>query len=193
MNKIISRSKELLALLIAATAISDASYAIEEDDESESQPLYIEFPLCTTHGVAQKLALIARTGAVLRPNIKKYTDIIIENLGIIEREYDRLSKFKSDDEAYRNTVDALDNMFTNIFDSYNSSSFDTNTVEAWLDVYNTYFDDFIVYLFEYLFSEDGLGGENCGGNYSLARHDVIELLKIAIAASSSEETNDITS
>jgi hypothetical protein len=188
MNKIISRSKELLALLIAATAICDASYAIEHDSKAELPPLYIEFPDDTTHHVAKKLALIARTSATLRPNIKEYVDIIIENLGIIEREYDRLSELKSEDEVYRNVVDSLDNMFTNIFGNYDSSNFDVNTSEAWMDVYYEHFANFVVYLFEYLFSEDGLGGENCDSNFALARHDVIELLKIAIAASSSEET-----
>lgn len=188
MNKIINRSKQLLDLLIAATAISDASYAIEDDLKAKLPPLYIEFPDDTTHHVAQKLMLIARTGAILRPDIKEHTDIIIENLGIIEREYDRLSELKSEDEAYRNAVDALDNMFTNFFDNYNSSRFDVNTSEDWMSVYYDNFGDFVVYLFEFLFSEDGLGGENRNSTYTLASHDVIELLKIAIAASSSEET-----
>lgn len=188
MNKIINRSKQLLDLLIAATAISDASYAIEDDSKAKLSPLYIEFPDDTTHHVTQKLMLIARTGAILRPEIKEYTDIIIENLGIIEREYDRLSELKSEDEAYRNAVDSLDNMFTNFFDNYNSSRFDVNTSEDWMSVYYDHFGDFVVYLFEFLFSEDGLGGENRNSTYTLASHDVIELLKIAIAASSSEKT-----
>ena len=188
MNKIINRSKQLLDLLIAATAISDASYAIEDDIKAKLTPLYIEFPDDTAHHVTQKLMLIARTGAILRPDIKEHTDIIIENLGIIEREYDRLSELKSEDEAYRNAVDSLDNMFTNIFDNYNSSRFDVNISEDWMSVYYDHFANFVVYLFEFLFSEDGLGGENRDSTYTLARHDVIELLKIAIAASSSEET-----
>ncbi|GEM_PF-5282519 len=188
MNKIINRSKQLLDLLIAATAISDASYAIEDDIKAKLTPLYIEFPDDTAHHVTQKLMLIARTSATLRPNIKEYVDIIIENLGIIEREYDRLSELKSEDEAYRNAVDSLDNMFTNIFDNYNSSRFDVNISEDWMSVYYDHFANFVVYLFEFLFSEDGLGGENRDSNFALARHDVIELLKIAIAASSSEET-----
>lgn len=188
MNKIINRSKQLLDLLIAATAICDASYAIEDDSKAKLPPLYIEFLDDTTHHVTQKLMLIARTGAILRPDIKEHTDIIIENLGIIEREYDRLSELKSDDEAYRNAVDSLDNMCTNFFDNYNSSRFDVNISEDWMNVYYDHFGDFVVYLFEFLFSEDGLGGENRNSTYTLASHDVIELLKIAIAASSSEET-----
>lgn len=191
MNKIVSRAKQLLAVFTAATAICDAtldaSYDID-DSKTELPPLYIEFSDNTSHHVVQKLILIARTSATLMPSIKEHTDTIIESLGIIEREYDRLSELESEDEVYESVVDAIDNMFTNICDNYDSSCFDINDLEDWKNVYLIHFSNFTVYLFEYLFSESGNRGENSGFNYNLARHDVIELLKIAIAASSSEGT-----
>ena len=183
MNKIITRAKLLIDIYVAALNIYNASLAIGADD-TQLLPLYVEFDSDYVSHVTEVLKSIAKSSGTLRPDIAEQCNVIIENLDIIEREYNRLqelAKLESSD-AIKNAVQTLEDTFTCISLDNGDHCFYPNIEESWFEVYSKHFEDLIKSLFDYIVHESGSDDDDtCNGEVD--HSDMVEVLKLAIAAS----------
>lgn len=183
MNRVIARSKELIGLYEAATAISEAAYAINEANNDEwncSTPFHLEFCESDADYVIKRLISIARNGAIIRPSIKEKADIIIENLKVFKQEYDRLKEAEFEDETLKDFPTVLDGFFKDLaeavghFPSYMKfNPFDT---DGWMDLYWSNFNSFADDVIQYIVYETG------DFDYLLHK-EIVEALKIVTSAS----------
>lgn len=180
---IISRTKELLDVYVAAYNVYHESLAIDQDCNIEVLPLYVEFESDDVSHVVHTLKSIAEASTALRPDFAEQTKRIIENLDIIEREYNRLyelDKLGTEEFAIKIAVQSLENTFTQIPLDNSGRCFNPNSDMSWVDMYGDPFGDLINSLFDCIVHVNG-----CGDSYESVDHcGMTEILKLAMASTS---------
>lgn len=180
---IISRTKELLDVYAAVYNVYHESLAIEKDFYIEVLPLYVEFESNDVSHVVQTLKSIAEASTALIPDFAEQTKRIIENLDIIEREYNRLcelDKLGTSEFAIKNAVQLLENTFTHISLENSGHCFNPNSDTSWVDMYAENFGDLLNSLFDCIIHLSGFGN-----SYDDIDHcDMIEVLRLAMASTS---------
>jgi len=128
MSKIVSRMKELINLYEAVTAICEAAYEINNEHGDAGHCISflsmlaldksneVDVKSCESNAdyVVKWLTNIARNYNRFRPYVWDEIEVIIENLQVLKREYDRLKEAEFEDEILKDFPTVLDEFFEDL-------------------------------------------------------------------------------